>query len=378
MMINDSRYFAIVAGSLEKHAVEELTEHGASIYSQVPRGLGFTCSQRNLYRILYCSRLVQRILIPLRSYPCHSIKYLYQQARKNIAWTSLFSPSQSFGIDTNVFSSFTRHSLYAGQVLKDAICDSFREEFGERPAFTNKNPDILFNLHIQENRATISLDVWGESMHKRGYRKLSTEAPLQETLAAALVRLSGWQGERPLLDPMCGSGTILAEALMHWSRIPAAWLRDSSRLRLMPGFDVNLWEEVKTGADGRIRKLEKGLITGSDHNPECIKACRQNLSALPGWENVSLTSSSFQSLPPSSGLTIITNPPYGVRLGNSDQIPRLYNELGDFLKRKCPASESYILCGDKNLVKELRLRAHWTKSLKNGDLETKLAKVIVR
>jgi len=213
------RYFAVVAGSLERHASQELESLGAEVLKVHSRGLDFMAELPVLYRILYCARLIQRVLQPILSFNCHSYKYLYNQARKNIDWSEIFELTNSFGINCNVSNSFTRHSLYSSQILKDAICDSFRDKYGARPNYSNREPDILFNLHIHENRATISLDILGLSMHKRGYRQHSVEAPLQETLAAAMVKLSGWEGDEPLYDPMCGSGTILAEAHMHYCRI---------------------------------------------------------------------------------------------------------------------------------------------------------------
>lgn len=372
------RYFAVVAGSLEKYAHQELTELGAEIRQEVPRGIYFSCSNETLYRILYTSRLVQRVLYPLLSFDCHSTKYLYQQANRNIDWTELFELTESFSIDCNVSSSFTRHSLYASQVLKDAICDSFRGRFGARPSYSNKNADIVFNLHIQNNHATIALDILGCSMHMRGYRKSSVEAPLQETLAAAIAQIADWSGEGTLCDPMCGSGTILAEAIMKYCDIPAGYLRNNNGIRHLPGFDVLLWKQIVDQADSRIRDLPKGKVRASDINPDAVEACRSNLALLPGGRNVEVACVRFQNLERVAGRTIITNPPYGIRLDSSFGVQQVYHELGDFLKQKCPASTAYILCGNKDLVKELRLRAHWTKSLKNGDLDTKLAKIVVR
>ncbi|HNQ43505.1 MAG TPA: class I SAM-dependent RNA methyltransferase [Candidatus Cloacimonadota bacterium] len=377
-MQQDKRYFAVVAGSLEKHARAELEELKAEVSLEVPRGLYFSCDQETLYRVLYTSRLLQRVLMPLLNFPCHSIKYLYQQAYKNLDWTSLFTLEQSFGIDTNVSNSFTRHSLFAGQVLKDAICDSFRAKYNQRPNYSNKEPDLLFNLHIHNNHVSISQDLLGKSMHQRGYRQSGHEAPLQETLAAAIIRLTGWNGETPLIDPMCGSGTLLAEALMHYCRIPAGYLRDNSRLGYSQGFDPILWAQTVTSSNAMIRELPKGLIQGSDISGQALEITRMNLSPLPGSGRIVLKHSRFQDLPSLEGVTIVCNPPYGVRLESPERIKGLYNELGDFLKQKCQHSTAYVLCGDKDLVKELRLRAHWAKSLKNGDLDTRLAKILMR
>ncbi|MCB5263092.1 MAG: THUMP domain-containing protein [Candidatus Cloacimonetes bacterium] len=373
-----SRYFAVVSGSLEKHAKAELESFGAIVHAEVPRGLIFSASTQQLYRLLYGARLVQRVLFTLLSFDCHSHKYLYQQAAKNIDWPSIFSVDQSFGIICNVSNSFTRHSLYSSQKLKDAICDSFRARFDARPSFTTQNPDILFNLHIHENRATIALDILGLSMHKRGYRQRSVEAPMQETLAAAIVKLSGWDGETPLWDPMCGSGTLLAEAAMHYCRIPAGYLRDNHRVKYLPDFDEKLWEQITTEENEQIRALPKGLIRASDINPDAIKAAQDNLRLLPHAQSIDLSCASIERAQAGFSGTIITNPPYGVRLGPNQNIIKLYNDLGDFLKQKCKGSTAYVLCGDKELVGALRLRAHWSKLLKNADLDTRLAKIVIR
>ena len=372
------RYFAIAAGSLERHAAAELERLGAKVLQEVPRGFWFGADSETLYRILYASRLLQRVLAPLVSFDCHSEKYLYRTAGEAVDWTALFSPDQTFGIQANVSASKISHSLYAGQVLKDAICDQFRAKHGRRPDFLTRGADIGFNLHIRENKATLALDLSGESLHKRGYRKVASSAPLQETLAAALVELSGWAGDRPLLDPMCGSGTILAEALMRHCRIPAGFLRDEGGLRFLPDFDSRLYRQMKTTADAHLIPLPRGLIRGSDISAKNVMIARENLAQLPYGVNVELGVSRFQDLDRAAGLCLITNPPYGVRLGDDDSTPQLYHDLGDFLKRKCPDSEAYILCGNKTLVPELRLRAHWKKNLKNADLEVVLAKIIVK
>ena len=372
-----NRYFVQVAGSLEKHAREELSELGATVLKEVPRGLYITCSPQCLYRVVYTSRLAQRVLAPLASFSCHSEKYLYAMASKLIDWTSLFSLDQSFGIDSNVSASKINHSLYAGQRLKDAICDQFRNQQGSRPDFQSSGADINFNLHIRENHAVISLDISG-SMHRRGYRRASIAAPLQETLAAAIIRLSGWRGDKPLLDPMCGSGTLLAEALMSYCKVPAAYLRQDTAIRHLPDFSSSHWEQIKKEENSKIRVLPEGLISGSDLNEINLRTAAESLNNLPFGNLISLKRASFQSLEEHSGYTIITNPPYGVRLGSQLETQKLYQDLGDFLKRKCPQSEAYILCGSDKLVPELRLRAHWKKSLKNADLEVKLAKIVIR
>lgn len=371
-------FFAVVAGSLERHATAELAELGARVIREVPRGVEFGCDQQTLYLILYKSRLVQRVLAPLASFTCPNEKVLYAEAKSRIGWTELFSQDISFGIRSTVSGSRITHSQYAGQVVKDAVCDAFREKHGTRPDFSARGAEISFNLHVQNNAATISLDLTGASMHRRGYRKNTVAAPLQETLAAAVVKLSGWNGERVLLDPMCGSGTILAEALMAWCRIPAGYLRKDRGAEFLPDYNPGLFDLIRQKANAEIRELPSGLLFGSDGNPRNVEIARENLAQLPYGDRVSLQTSRFQALDRASGRCVITNPPYGVRLEDKAATTKLYNDLGDFLKQKCPDSEAYILCGDKSLVPELRLRAHWKKNLKNADLEVALAKIVVR
>lgn len=371
-------YFAQVAGSLEKYAGDELAALGAQILKEVPRGFHFKADKNTLYRILYRSRITQRVLAPMVSFNCHSEKYLYERAFKDIQWTKLFKLDDTFNIISNVSDSSITNSMYAGQILKDAICDQFRREYNARPDFSTKEADIVFNLHIRTNFVTISLDITGTSMHKRNYRKHPHSAPLQETLAAVMVDLSQWDGSQALIDIMCGSGTILAEALMKYCKIPAGFLRDDSSIKFLPDFDAALWSRVKKEENDKIIPLPKGLIRGYDINSNTIRDASDNLRQLPYGELVELKVSKFQDLPKAENRLIITNPPYGQRLGNSDSIPQLYNELGDFLKQKCPNSISFILCGSSSLVSALRLRAIWKKNLKNGDLDTKFVKITVR
>ncbi|MEF3694343.1 MAG: THUMP domain-containing protein [Candidatus Cloacimonadota bacterium] len=370
--------FVQVAGSLENYAAIELQELGARILRSVPRGVYISASPETMYRIVYESRLAQRLLYPLLIFDCHSENYLYQQARKSIDWTRIFKPEESFAIEANVSSSNIRHSLYASQLLKDAICDQFREAFGKRPDFDPKEPDLVLSLHVHQNKAQISLDLGGGSLHKRGYRVSAGAAPLQETLAAVIIRASGWQGEEPLVDPMCGSGTLLAEALMHYCRIPAAYLRSKFGLKYLPDFDSQLWEDVRKRADRAIRPLPEGLIRGSDISAANLEIATGNLSRLPYGGEILLKTADFNKLKAYNGLFIVTNPPYGIRIGEGGTIATLYNELGTWLRSQCTGSTAVILCGSSELASELKLRHRWLKNLKNGDLDTVLGKFLLR
>ena len=268
--------------------------------------------------------------------------------------------------------------MYAGQILKDAICDQFRDKYSARPDFKTKGSDIVLSLHIRKNWATISLDIVRNSLHKRGYRVQGNIAPMQKTLAAVIIKLTNWDGSRPLIDPLCGSGTLLAEALMMYCRIPAGYLRKDDSLRFLPDFDANLWNQVKKAENDKIIELPDNLLFGSDIDENSIILAKENLKNLPGGQKVNFKTTRFQDLESFENVVIVCNPPYGIRMGKAENIKKLYNDLGDFLKQKCKQSEAYILCGKSELVPELRLRASWKKTLKNADIETKLAKIIIR
>ncbi|NLP05621.1 class I SAM-dependent RNA methyltransferase [Candidatus Fermentibacteria bacterium] len=368
------RFFAACADGLESLLAEELSALGALDPHPSFRGVYFSSSLGTLCRVNYMSRLATRVLAPLATFDCHSTKYLYKTAR-GFDWSSLFDAERTFAITCNVSDSLITHSQYAALCLKDAIVDAFRESCGRRPDVERTNPEVGLDLFIQKNRATISLDTSGGSLHRRGYRVPGFDAPMQETVAAAIVKLSGWDGEAPLHDPMCGSGTLLAEALMHHCRIPAGFLRERFGFEGMPGFDHSEWRAVRAECDSLVRPLPECLISGSDVSRDAVGIARRSLQALPGGGEVRLSCSDFRELEGFSGYVMMTNPPYGIRLGMKAEAERLVRELGDFLKRKCPESRAFIYFGDRSLLKSLGLRPSWRKPLRSGQLDGRLVLV---
>ncbi|MDT8274212.1 MAG: THUMP domain-containing protein, partial [Desulfomonilia bacterium] len=196
----NDRFFAQISDGLESLGCEELVELGGRDVMPTYRGIYFSADAADLYRITYSVRAITRILAPLITFDCHSTKYLYKTAMA-IPWADLFGLDETFSVSANVSHSLIRHSQYAALCVKDAIVDSFRDRFGSRPNVEKINPDIAFNLHLFKDTATIHLDLSGGSLHRRGYRKESGDAPMQETLAGAIIRLTGWNGETPLIDP---------------------------------------------------------------------------------------------------------------------------------------------------------------------------------
>lgn len=361
-------FFAQVPGMMEELCKDELIEIGASDVEVTYRGVYFKSDLSTLYKINYTSRLISRVLAPLITFHCNNTNVLIKTAKK-IHWEDFCSIEKTFAISSSVAKSNITNSLYASQCLKDAIADYFREKYGKRPNVETVNPDVRLNLHIEKDTAVISLDTSGESLHKRGYRLLAGEAPMQETLAAAIVRLSKWNGENPLWDPMCGSGTILCEALMHYCKIPAQYLRKNFGFSNLPNFDNKEWVKVKSQCDLHIRPLTKGIISGSDKSQRILEVAKNNLSRLPYSDAVELKCHPFQHVKEFKDGTIIVNPPYGIRLGEIEEVRLLYKELGDFIKTNCIGTSAFIYTGDPSLRKSIGLKTSKRVPLVNGKLE---------
>ena len=369
----NNRFFAQIQNDMSELGVEDLSAQGAEDISPAYGGIYFSANKAALYRINYTSRYITRILAPLVSFKCHSTRYLYNKA-KEINWTDIFTVDNSFAIFSTVSNSRIKHSLYATLRLKDAMVDWFNEHFKKRPNIERIDPDVWINLHIENNRAVISLDTSLGSLHRRGYRARTVKAPMQETLAAAIISLAAWDGSKPIYDPMCGSGTLLSEALMFYCRIPSGFLRQRFGFEFLPDFEYDLWNSIKRDADQKIRGLPKGLISGSDISSEVVEAARTNIKKLPDGEKIGLRVMDYKKIQQLENTIIVCNPPSGIRLERDKDLSELYGELGDFLKQRCKGSTAYIYFGDRGLIPEIGLKPSWKKPLKNGGLDGRLAK----
>ena len=369
-----AKYYAQVAGETEEICAKELEEIGAKNVVPAYRGVSFEADNETLYRINYCSRLCVRVLAPLITFDCHSTKYLTKTAM-NIEWDKIIKINQTFAINASVGDSFITHSLYASQCLKDGIADYFNAKYGRRPNVDTENPDLQLNLRIYRNRAIISIDTSGVALHKRGYRTSSVLAPMQETLAAAMVNLANWDRKTPVWDPMCGSGTILAEIVMLYCNIPAQFLRKKFGFEILPDFDKNIWAKIKAEADEKIIDLPSGLIFGSDKDPAAIKATQKNLALLPSGQKVSLRVMDYNEKESFENGVIIMNPPYGIRLGEKEDVAGLYKNFGDFLKHRANGTSAFIYIGDATLKKAFGLKPSFSKKLINGSLEGVFLKI---
>ena len=367
------RYFALVADDIKDIAEDELRSLGASDTRQAYRGISFTADTGTLYSINFQSRLVNRVLAPLISFKCHSDRYLYNRSSQ-VPWDQILDPSLTFAIFASVSNSSIRHSRFASLRLKDAIVDYFKARKGRRPSIDRKDPDLWLSLHIENNWATISLDTSGGSLHRRGYRAKSVEAPMIETLAAAIIRHSGWDGNVPLHDPFCGSGTLLCEAYLFASNTPPGILRKKFGFERLPDFDSSLWGSIKKKALKKIRTISKGIIKGSDISLGSVKASAHNCSLIDKENTIEIDKKDIFKFENINAKTIICNPPYGVRMGKSGDLGEFYKRLGDFLKRRCIGSTAYIYFGERKHIKDIGLKPSWKKPLSNGGLDGRLVK----
>jgi len=366
-------FFAQTAGGIEELAAKEAETLKATSVKPGFRGFFFKADLEVLYRLNYQARLITRILAPLTKFYCINTDDIYRYAWK-INWPDIFNLKNTFAVFSNVSNSNINHSKFAALKLKDAIVDKFRtRRNNRRPDVDTKNPDIRFFLHINNNKATIYLDTSGDSLHMRGYRKKNVPAPMRETVAAAIIRMIDWNGEEPLYDPMCGSGTLLCEAFMHYCKIPSGYLRKRFGFELMPDFDPSIWKNVKSDADSMIREFEPGLISGSDIDSAAFEACKANLSKLPGGLKVQIEQKDFNKLDKLNNRIIVTNPPYGIRLNKQNETD-LIKSFGDFLKQKCSGSTAYVYFGNRELIKRIGLRTTFKKPLQSGGLDGRLCR----
>jgi len=366
-------FFAQIADDLKELAVKELSEFGAMNLRPDYRGIYFKADHEALYRINYSTRLASRILAPLISFDCKTTDQLYRKA-KQIKWTDFFDNNNTFAVFSNVSDSEINNSHYASLCLKDGIVDSFQKVFGERPNIDTKNPDLWLNLYIRKDKAIISLDTSGGSLHKRGYRKEAIVAPMQETVAAAVLKHIEWDGTVPLYDPMCGSGTLLSEALMHYCNIPSGFYREQFGFEFLPDFDPDLWENLQEGVDQQIRPLPEGYIAGSDVSSKAVEISKNNFRNLKFGNKIKLQVADFNEIETLNDQVIVTNPPYGIRMGEGQNLDLFYKSFGDFLKQKCKGSTAYIYFGEREFIKKIGLKASWKKVLKTGGLDGRLAK----
>lgn len=365
--------FATVALGVEELTAGELQRLGASDINVVRGGVSFGGDRRILYRSLLRLRTASRVLVQLGSFPCASPQELYDGMR-TLPWTELLTPAMTLAVDCTLRDSAITHSHFAALKAKDAIVDLLRDATGSRPNIETKAPDLRVNLHIAKNRATVSLDASGAPLDRRGWRLDRNEAPLRETLAAAIMLHTGWDGSVPLLDPMCGSGTLLLEGAAMALGQPAGGGREFGLMRWRD-FDRRLWERLLQEERAAAASSLNVPVLGFDRDPKAIIACRENARRAGLEYAISFDRRPFEETEPCGHQgVLVMNPPYGVRMGDRSELEALYRKIGEVFKRRFTGWTAYLLAGDLELARLVGLKPARRFVLFNGPLECRLLK----
>lgn len=365
--------FATVALGVEELTAAELQRLGASEIQVVRGGVGFGGDRRILYRSLLRLRTASRVLVQLGSFPCASPQELYDGMR-SLPWTELLTPAMTLAVDCTLRDSAITHSHFAALKAKDAIVDLLRDATGSRPNIETKAPDLRVNLHIAKNRATVSLDASGAPLDRRGWRLDRNDAPLRETLAAAIMLHTGWDGSVPLMDPMCGSGTLLLEGAAMALGQPAGGGREFGLMRWRD-FDRRLWERLLQEEQAAAASSLTVPVLGFDRDPKAIIACRENARRAGLEYAISFDRRPFEDTEPCGHQgVLVMNPPYGVRMGDKSELEGLYRKIGEVFKRRFTGWTAYLLAGDLELARLVGLKPARRFVLFNGPLECRLLK----
>ena len=365
---------------LEDVLAAELRELGAQDIRPGRLAVSFRGGEELLYRANLCLRTALRVLVPAAEFSAERTQQIYEAAYE-FPWETFLAVDASFAVDAAVFSHTFTHGSFCALKVKDAVADRFTKKFGRRPSVDTEDPSLRINIHIHENHCVLSLDSSGASLHRRGYRKEKTEAPLSEVLAAGILLASGWDKTTALHDPMCGSGTFLAEAGLLSAGIPPGALREKFGFMGWKTYSPDLWKKV-AGEEFSRKKEPAAQITGADCDPRAVEIARSNLARAGLEKHISVTRALFEeaSPPPGPGL-IVMNPPYGKRQGKTAaateeaaqaEIDSLYARIGDTLKRSYAGWTAWIFSSNLNAIKHIGLRPFRRIGLKNGPLECRL------
>lgn len=372
-------YFATASLGFEDLLVRELTALGAEQVQPARAGVAFSGDLEIAYRACLWSRLASRILLQLKEIPAADAEALYTGI-KSINWTRHIGEGASIAVDFLGQNRAITNTQFGVQKVKDAVVDQLRDMTGERPRIDTANPDVRINVYLHDVNASVSIDLSGNSLHQRGYRSEQGEAPLKENLAAAILLRADWPqvaaNGGSLADPMCGSGTLLIEGAMMVADIAPGLLRSRFGFHGWRQHEPGIWQQLLEEARNRRERgmSQLPVISGSDHDARMIRIARANVQRAGLEQYIQLTARELDACEPASnqpGL-LVTNPPYGERLGEHATLPVLYRSLGLMLKRCYPGWHAAILTGDQEPVKFIGLRAHKTHTLFNGALKCRL------
>ena len=377
-MITMENNFKMVAKTLfgfEELLERELIQLGAQDVKIGVRNVSFVGDKGFMYKCNLALRTAIKILKPIHSFKVSSEKDLYDKIYE-MQWEDYLKSSGTLAVDATVHSDLFTHSLYIAQKTKDAIVDRFRDNSGERPNVDLKFPDLKINVHIDRRQCTISLDSSGDSLHKRGYKTATNIAPINEVLAAGLIMLSGWDGQTDFMDPMCGSGTMLAEAAMIACNIPPNLMRKEFAFERWNDWDVDLFEKIEDSLLTKTRDFHHKII-GYDKAPSAVAKAKENIKNAQLDDFIELRHEDFFKTQKAGDekLHMVFNPPYGERL--DIDMENFYKNIGDTLKQGYPGTEAWFITSNLEALKFVGLRPSRKIQLFNAKLESRLVKYVM-
>ena len=351
----------------------ELTQLGAMHVEKGVRNVSFVGDKGFMYKANLGLRTAIKILKPIHSFRVIREQDLYNNVKK-IKWENFLKTDGSLAVDATVHHSIFTHSKYTALKTKDAIVDRFRETTGTRPNVDLRFPDLKINVHIDRQRCTISLDTSGESLHRRGYKTATNIAPINEVLAAGLIIMSGWDGQTDFMDPMCGSGTILAEAAMIACNIPPNLMRKEFAFERWQDWDVDLFEKIEESLLNKTRDFHHKIL-GYDKSPSAVKKAKENIKNAHLDEFITIKHEDFFKTQKagSEKLHMVFNPPYGERLENLN-VEEFYGNIGTTLKHGYPNTSAWLITSNLEALKYVGLRPSRKIKVFNAKLESRLVK----
>lgn len=369
-----NQYFATCPRGLEALLANEIKAAGAKDIKPTDGGIGFAGELDVCYAANLHSRIATRILMQVGRGNYTTEDDLYQAAYK-LNWPNWFDVKHDFMVKVTGVKCPLKSLEFATLRIKDAVCDKFRQVVDSRPYIDTKTPAVRIHAYLTADSYVYYVDTSGDALYQRGNRKASIEAPLRENLAAGILQLSGWQAGQPLLDPMCGSGTFLLEAAMIALNI-APGLNRGFGFEKLKNFESDTWKKIKNSALKNVKPPTFQKLYGSDSDLRAVRVAKQNLSEAGLLEAVQLSQvNMIEVIPPADNGVLVANPPYGVRIGEDEELALLYPKMGEALKRKFAGWNTYFLTNDLRLPKLMRLTPSKRTPLFNGPLECRLFEI---
>ena len=364
---------------LEKYLASEIIELGGFNINTYKRSVSFECDYATFYRIHFFSRVAFRFYREVSRFVCYDRLSLYEGVRDSFDWLKWLPSEKTFNVQVTGRTSSLSHSHFTALEVKNSITDLQQSVWNKRSNISLDNPDLIIHLHLNNDRGVLSLQSTFESLHKRGYRPAIGNAPLKENLASGLLKMTEWNGTKPLVDLMCGSGTFLIEAINQILKVPLKF-QQFYLFENWLDFNKNIYLEEKNKAQKRVVTFEKlSKIVGCEINKDVFDQAKVNIK-LAGLENyIELQNDDFKNIQfkSSEGL-VLCNPPYGKKLGDENELITLYEDMGEFLKRNFSGWEFWLLSGNPKLTRYLKMKSSLKIPVSNGGIDCRWIKYLIR